>query len=450
MANIQIPNLPPSILLSGEEQLEAVQGGTSVRVTTAQIAGLNPGPTGPTGVIGPTGNTGPTGPTGQTGPQGGQGIQGPTGGQGPIGPTGPTGVKGPTGNDGLTGVTGPTGPTGPTGTVGPTGATGPTGPTGAASTVPGPTGPAGGPTGPTGPASVIAGPTGPTGAAGTSSNLFLYRANTGATSGYPGDGDILWSSLTQTSATFINVSHLTDANVDIDIFLALLVQTEQFVIQSQTVSGDNQVWQITGTPTVFNPGTSTAYWQYPVTLVSSSGVGTTGFPNTAPLFLALVNGVSGPTGASGPTGPTGVVGPTGPAGAAGPTGATGPSGDVGPTGPSGIAGAVGPTGPTGVSGPTGVAGPTGPTGNIGNTGPTGPTGNPSTVAGPTGPTGLTGPTGTGGATGGGTDQIFFNNGVTVTANYTIPTSFNAGTFGPITVNSGVTVTVPSGSTWSIV
>ena len=52
--------------------------------------------------------------------------------------------------------------------------------------------------------------------------------------------------------------------------------------------------------------------------------------------------------------------------------------------------------------------------------------------------------------GGNTDDIFTLNGQTVTANYTIPTSYNAGTFGPVTVNSGVTVTVPSGSTWSIV
>jgi len=55
-----------------------------------------------------------------------------------------------------------------------------------------------------------------------------------------------------------------------------------------------------------------------------------------------------------------------------------------------------------------------------------------------------------GASGSSTDQIFFLNGTTVTANYTVPTNYNAGSFGPVTVNSGVTVTVPSGSTWSIV
>jgi len=56
----------------------------------------------------------------------------------------------------------------------------------------------------------------------------------------------------------------------------------------------------------------------------------------------------------------------------------------------------------------------------------------------------------GGATGAGGDQIFWNNGQTVTTSYTIPTGYNSGTFGPITVASGVTVTVPAGSTWSIV
>jgi hypothetical protein len=53
-------------------------------------------------------------------------------------------------------------------------------------------------------------------------------------------------------------------------------------------------------------------------------------------------------------------------------------------------------------------------------------------------------------TGGGTDKIFYENGITVTTDYTIATSNNAGTFGPVSINSGVTVTVPSGSNWSIV
>jgi len=60
----------------------------------------------------------------------------------------------------------------------------------------------------------------------------------------------------------------------------------------------------------------------------------------------------------------------------------------------------------------------------------------------------------GGATGGGTDKIFIENGQTVTTNYTIGDSLgavcNAGSFGPITINAGVTVTIPTGENWTIV
>lgn len=58
--------------------------------------------------------------------------------------------------------------------------------------------------------------------------------------------------------------------------------------------------------------------------------------------------------------------------------------------------------------------------------------------------------GGGGATGGGSDEIFFENDQTVSTDYTIPTGKNAGTFGPISIASGVTVTVPSGSVWTVV
>ena len=56
----------------------------------------------------------------------------------------------------------------------------------------------------------------------------------------------------------------------------------------------------------------------------------------------------------------------------------------------------------------------------------------------------------GGATGGGSDDVFYENGQTVTINYTLSTNKNAVTAGPVTVNSGVTVTIPSGSSWVVV
>ena len=56
----------------------------------------------------------------------------------------------------------------------------------------------------------------------------------------------------------------------------------------------------------------------------------------------------------------------------------------------------------------------------------------------------------GGALGGGTDQVFYENDQNVTNNYTLGTNKNAVTAGPITINSGITVTVPSGASWVIV
>ena len=50
----------------------------------------------------------------------------------------------------------------------------------------------------------------------------------------------------------------------------------------------------------------------------------------------------------------------------------------------------------------------------------------------------------GSARGGNSDQVFFENSTIVTANYTITSGKNAVVVGPLTVNSGVTLTVPSG------
>ena len=55
-----------------------------------------------------------------------------------------------------------------------------------------------------------------------------------------------------------------------------------------------------------------------------------------------------------------------------------------------------------------------------------------------------------GATGGGSDKVFWENAQAVTADYTITNNYNAGSFGPITINNGVTVTVGSGEVWTIV
>lgn len=56
----------------------------------------------------------------------------------------------------------------------------------------------------------------------------------------------------------------------------------------------------------------------------------------------------------------------------------------------------------------------------------------------------------GGATGGGSDRVFNENDQTVTTSYSITSGRNAVSAGPVTINSGITVTIPSGSNWAIV
>jgi hypothetical protein len=59
-------------------------------------------------------------------------------------------------------------------------------------------------------------------------------------------------------------------------------------------------------------------------------------------------------------------------------------------------------------------------------------------------------TGGGGATGGSTDKVFYENDQTVTTSYTLTTGKNAGTFGPVTISNGATVTIPTGAVWTVV
>jgi hypothetical protein len=78
---------------------------------------------------------------------------------------------------------------------------------------------------------------------------------------------------------------------------------------------------------------------------------------------------------------------------------------------------------------------------------------PSGYTGSQGVTGYTGSIGTGGgggATGGGNNKVFYENDQTVTDNYTITSGKNAMTAGPVSIDTGVVVTVPTGSTWVIV
>jgi hypothetical protein len=140
------------------------------------------------------------------------------------------------------------------------------------------------------------GDTGAAGASGGSSTAWRYRAKTNATSGYPTNGHLLWDNATQLSATNILVSHLDDEGSDIELLLSFFLEGQKIFIQNRDDSSQNQVWEITGTPTVTGANTSTAYYTFPVALVSSAGAAFTN--NHSILFgsiSAAVNAVTSAT-----------------------------------------------------------------------------------------------------------------------------------------------------------
>ena len=85
--------------------------------------------------------------------------------------------------------------------------------------------------------------------------------------------------------------------------------------------------------------------------------------------------------------------------------------------------------------------------NVAGVGQLGPPGPP----GPNGPDGPTGPPG--GTTGAVIDATkYFQNATSLDANTTFPASGtkNGGVFGPFTISNGVTLTISSGSTFTII
>lgn len=187
---------------------------------------------------------------------------------------------------------------------------------------------------------------------------------------------------------------------------------------------------------------------------------------TGPQGPQGTQGATGPQGAAGPQGPAGPKGDTGDAGAVGATGAQGPQGPKGDTGNTGAAGAQGPQGPkgdtgavgaTGPQGATGAAGPQGPQGATGAAGPQGPQGDPGPAGavgatgaqGPAGSTGATGPQGPAGPAG---DSRVYGAGtagaltVSASTDWTVaPPTDGDFQFTNLTIDSGVTLVVPSGT-----
>jgi hypothetical protein len=119
---------------------------------------------------------------------------------------------------------------------------------------------------------------------------YNYLANTTIITGNPTAGNIIWNNATQISATQLNISNTTVNTIDIALYLALLKKGDLFVIRDSSNSNNYQTWEVTADITQ-----STGYVQVPCILKESGGIGFTGFPNTTPILLGLINkAVRGP------------------------------------------------------------------------------------------------------------------------------------------------------------
>jgi hypothetical protein len=151
-------------------------------------------------------------------------------------------------------------------------------------------------------------------------SYYKYKAKTNTQSAPPTNNHIVWNDGTQINSTILYVSHLTRDGIDIDVFLALINNGDNLIIQDENDSNSFQRWSVNGTPTIIPNN----YVSIPVTYVNG-GYSFTNNQNI--IFVPLTIGIQGPIG---PTGSTGPIGPTGSQGPIGLTGATGPQGPVSP------------------------------------------------------------------------------------------------------------------------
>jgi hypothetical protein len=223
-------------------------------------------------------------------------VPGFFGAAGPQGPQGPKGDKGEPGTNGTNGTNGANG-TAATISVGTTSTLSP----GSSATVSN----TGTPTNATFDFGIPQGATGPQGPSGSSSTHYHYSTRTNTTSGDPTANQLGWNNATQINSTSIRVNHLDADGQDDSVFLDLISQNDVLIIQDKNVATNYQKWEVSGAPT-YN-----ATWdEFPVTLISSSGTGTTNFPNSHAVILIIVS--VGSIGPAGPQGPSGVISVTAP------------------------------------------------------------------------------------------------------------------------------------------
>ena len=179
------------------------------------------------------------------------------------------------------------------------------------------------------------------------------------------------------------------------------------------------------------------------------GIATTVRITAGGLFVGAVQAIrpdgtwgGSSAGIQGAQGTSGVQGTTGTQGIQGITGAQGFNGTLGTQGATGTQGTQGATGTQGTTGTQGIQGITGPTGGS----------NTQVLFNSSGTS-----TGDAAMTFNSTDKLltmtdgFYSNDIQLDSSRTFPTSgtLNGGVFGPYTIASGITLTISSGSNFTI-
>lgn len=114
------------------------------------------------------------------------------------------------------------------------------------------------------------------------SNFYLYNSTTTLTA-TPANGYISYNSSGLPNASQIFISHLTRDGIDIEVFFKQLSTLTDIYIQDQNVSENYIQYNITGPP-VITVGSKVTI---PVAIRSSSGTGSTNFPNGHNVLLSF-------------------------------------------------------------------------------------------------------------------------------------------------------------------
>ena len=274
--------------VQGSQGLQGVQGSGGTQGTAGVLGSL--GIQGPAGAQGITGS----GAQGASGSQGAQGLQGTQGIQGITGSQGAQGIQGIQGTQGSQGAQGSQGSQGTQGTQGTQGNQGLTG-VGAQ------------------------GIQGNSGVSGYSSGILgIWRVSNNAPPPTAGSHDLIYSNfVAQTSSTTLYFDHIELGGLDVETFLGLIQPNDTILVQDSNVSQNYQKFTVNSAVTQVAGN----YISIPVTFVSSSGSGTTGFANNHQILLYVSS--IGPTGAQGTQGIQGITGIQGTQGLLGIQGFTG-------------------------------------------------------------------------------------------------------------------------------